>query len=351
MPEPNVRKLETTEYDNWDKFVASSPQGTLFHKSYWLRASGRDFRIYGYFKGEELFAGLPLVCGNSRLGIKSAYHPHLTPYLGVVFKKSEAKYVTRISDEKEMGKAIAAKIKEDFDSIHFNFPPFATDLQPFIWEGFSSSVRYTYLLELNDLEDVWKGMDAKRRNDITRAEKDGIYVEPSNDFEQTFALVEKTFERQDKDVFFKSEAFKYNEVLSPKGQCNSFLARNKEGKVIAVVYIVWDENRSYYILGGYDPEESHHGASAIAMWEAIKFTKEELGLNQFDFEGSMIQPVEQFFRKFGGKLTPYYTVNWAKPYAKAVLYVGRLGITELRNLKLHIRNSMRKLARREVDEL
>ena len=52
------------------------------------------------------------------------------------------------------------------------------------------------------------------------------------------------------------------------------------------------------------------------MWEAIKFTKEELGLNQFDFEGSMIQPVEQFFRKFGGKLTPYYTVSWTKPSAK-----------------------------------
>jgi len=80
LPKLTVRKLETTEYDNWDKFVASSPQGTLFHKSYWLRASGRDFRIYGYFKGEELFAGLPLVCSVSRLGVKNASHPSLTPY-------------------------------------------------------------------------------------------------------------------------------------------------------------------------------------------------------------------------------------------------------------------------------
>ena len=43
---------------------------------------------------------------------------------------------------------------------------------------------------------------------------------------------------------------------------------------------------------------------------------EELGLNQFDFEGSRIQPVEQFFRKFGGKLTPYYTVSLTKPSVK-----------------------------------
>jgi hypothetical protein len=318
-----LRCIKASEYDGWDRFVAQSPQGTLFHKSYWLKASGQEFRIYGYFKGEELFAGLPLVCGAPRLGIRYASHPFLTPYLGIIFRPSEAKYVTRISDEKEMSRAIAARIKEDFHFIQFSFTPVSTDLQPFIWEGFSSSVRYTYLLELDDLENVWKNMDAKRRNDITRAEKDGIYVEASDNFEQTFTLVEKTFERQEKKAIFKLTASKYNEVLSQKGQCNSFLARNKEGKAIAVVYIVWDEKRSYYLLGGYDPEESHHGASAIAMWEAIKFTKEKLGLNGFDFEGSMIENVERFFRGFGGQQIPYFCVSSDRRncFTKAVMGV------------------------------
>ena len=340
MPEANVRKLEVNEYDNWDKFVTDSPQGTLFHKSYWLRTSGKEFRIYGYFKGEELFAGLPIACSVSKLGIKTASHPLLTSYLGIVFRESKAKYVTRISDEKEMSRAIAARVKKDFDSISLQFTPFSTDLQPFIWEGFSSGIRYTYLLELDNLEDVWKGMDAKRRNDITRAEKDGIYVENSNDFKQTFALVEKTFERQGKEsASRKSVAFKYDEVLTTKGQCSSFLAKNSEGKAIAAVYLVWDEKRSYYLLGGYDTAESHHGASAIAMWKAIKFTKEELGLNQFDFEGSTIQSVEQFFRKFGGKLTPYYTVSWAKPSIKLSRMVRSIIGKGLGKLRLRLEGS------------
>lgn len=309
MSDIEVHNLEPSEYDAWDGFVARSPQGTLFHKSYWLQASGKKFRIYGCFKGGELFAGLPIAFSVSTLGAKRASHPVLTPYLGVLFKESEAKYVTRLSFEKELSRAIAARISHDFDLINFNFTPFSTDLQPFIWEGFSSGVRYTYLLRLDDLEDVWKGMDAKRRNDITRAENDGIYAERNGDFEQIFALVEKTFNRQGKYTIFKSIAFKYNEVLSEKKQCSSFLARSKEGKAIATVYIVWDEKRSYYLLGGYDPEESHHGASAIAIWEAINFTKEDLGLNEFDFEGSMIEPVERFFRGFGGRQTPYFTVS------------------------------------------
>ena len=73
----------------------------------------------------------------------------------------------------------------------------------------------------------------------------------------------KTFQRQNKKARFKSTAFKYNEVLSQKGQRNSFLAKNKEGKVIAAMYIVWDEKRSYYLISGYDVEERHHGLSAV----------------------------------------------------------------------------------------
>jgi hypothetical protein len=334
LPSVTVRCPKVTEYGDWDGFVAQSPQGTLFHKSYWLEASGGEFRIYGYFKGGELFAGMPLACGVSRLGFKRAFHPPLTPYLGVIFRESEAKYVKRLSDEKQISRDIAGTVKADFDSIHFRFTPFSTDLQPFIWAGFSSGVRYTYLLELDDLVSVWEGMDESRRRNIRRAERDGIYVESGANFEQTFALVEKTFQRQEKEAVFKSAAFKYNEALSQTGQCNSFLARDKEGKAIAAVYIVWDEKRSYYILGGYDVEERHHGASAIAMWEAIKFTKEKLGLNQFDFEGSMIPPVEQFFRKFGGRLTPYYSVSWMRPSVRAVSYAGRLVRGGLRRLHL-----------------
>jgi len=276
-------------------------------------ASGRKITIYGCFRGQELCGGLPLVCSFGRLGIKCGHSPLLTPYLGVVFKDNNAKYITVISINKRISKAIAAKIKDDFDSIRFHFTPFLTDLQPFIWEGFSTNVRYTYLLDLKDLDYVWQCMDAKRRNDITRAKQDGIYVDSNGHFDEMFALVENTFERQKMQPRFALTAFRYNEVLSQKGDCKCFLARNKDGKAIAGVYIVWDEKSSYYLLGGYDAEESHHGASATAMWEAIKFTKRELGLNQFDFEGSMIPQIEQYFRKFGGRLAPYYSVSWIRP--------------------------------------
>jgi len=37
----------------------------------------------------------------------------------------------------------------------------------------------------------------------------------------------------------------------------------------------------------------------------------QLGCQIFDFEGSMLKGVEIFFRNFGGKMEPYYTINKA----------------------------------------
>lgn len=320
MSDYSVRFLTEEEFENWDKLVSESQRGTLFHKVFWLKASNLPFKIIGCFSADnEILAGIPITY-QKKLGFTIVRPPFLTPYLGIVFKDNNSKYVSRISKEKELMISLVKKIKENmlfaYIELGFDF----SDLQPFIWQGFSSRVHYTYLLSIENLEATWDNMDAKRRNDIKRAEKDGIIIKTSTNFDETFALVEKTFGRQDKSIGFKSIAYRYDESTSQNNQSRSFLAVNKDGKAIATVYIVWDEKRSYYLLGGYDNERSHHGASALAIWEAIKFTKECLGLNEFDLEGSMVPQIEQFFRKFGGRLTPCYTVVWGKPYIEPLWF-------------------------------
>ncbi|MDI9490428.1 MAG: GNAT family N-acetyltransferase, partial [Bacillota bacterium] len=155
-----------------------------------------------------------------------------------------------------------------------------------------------------------------RRNDIRKAEKDGIMIDISDNFEQAFCLVEKTYTRQKRKATFKSSAFNYYDVLKKKNQCKCFFAKDINHEPIAVVFIIWDNKRCYYLLGGYDSDKSHHGASALAMWEAMKFAKIELGVSEFDFEGSMVRPIERFFRKFGGEQIPLYSVSWENSIIK-----------------------------------
>lgn len=52
----------------------------------------------------------------------------------------------------------------------------------------------------------------------------------------------------------------------------------------------------------------NNGAGILLIWEAIRFTKENLGLDTFDFEGSMLPNVEAIRRQFGAVQVPYFTV-------------------------------------------
>lgn len=75
----------------------------------------------------------------------------------------------------------------------------------------------------------------------------------------------------------------------------------------AAAYIIWDENSAYYLMGGGNPELRTSGATSLVMWEAIKFASDVT--KHFDFEGSMLEPVERFFRAFGAEQVPYFQIS------------------------------------------
>ena len=106
---------------------------------------------------------------------------------------------------------------------------------------------------------------------------------------------------------------RFEAALRRAGRCRGFLARSKEGEPLGAVWIAWDDKRAYYLLGGYDQSAKSNNAVALAMWRAIQFTATDLKLPEFDFEGSPIPAVEQFFRKFGGTLTPYHCIRYRRP--------------------------------------
>ena len=84
-------------------------------------------------------------------------------------------------------------------------------------------------------------------------------------------------------------------------------AQDEADRIHAVAYIVWDEHAAYYLLGGSDPDLRTSGAASLLMWEAIMRARRVTDV--FDFEGSMLKPVERFFRAFGARQTPYLNVS------------------------------------------
>jgi hypothetical protein len=84
------------------------------------------------------------------------------------------------------------------------------------------------------------------------------------------------------------------------------------------VYLVWDAESAYSLMSGNDPRLRSSGAISLLRWEAIKFAREVT--RRFDFEGSMLEPVERFFRAFGGR-----QVRFAR-LARGATLKGQLGL-------------------------
>jgi hypothetical protein len=303
-----TKLLIENDFDIWNNLVENSDEGTIFHTTHWLNATNHNYEIIGCYKGEKIVGGGAFIQNKNSLRQKSISSPPLTPYSGIIFEKDASKKITRYSDRKKITDKILAYLDDKYQDIRISLPPQFEDIQPFIWNGFEADVSYTYLLKLDDTKLIWKQMDSSLRRDIRRAEKDGLKIQITDDFKTMLELVKKTFQRQDHTFKTKEKyALRYNQALKKINKCKSFICYD-DTKPIAGVYIVWDNKRSYYLLGGYDSKNSHHGAGALAMWTAIKYTTNKLHLKEFDFEGSMIQPVEKYFRKFGGDLTPKYKV-------------------------------------------
>jgi hypothetical protein len=310
----------TDDFERWNRFVERSPTGTVFQTSHWLRAVAGEVEVCAVKKGQELVGGFPIT-RNRKYGVNVLGQPSLTPYSGIVFTDmGERKHVSAVSARKSVGESVAEELKGEFDRVHvYTTPGVQRNLLPFKWEGYSFRVKHTYLLDVSDLDAVWDGMDGNRRNDIRKAEEDGVYVDVTDDVDAALELVEKTFERQDESFGNGGTARRVNAELAPRDQARAFVARDADDRPIAASYVVWDDDRAHYLLGGYDSENGHHGATALALWESMQYVREEAGVTVFDFEGSEIPSIERFFRKFGGEVVPYYGLVWSTRWLRPIV--------------------------------
>lgn len=304
-------KITSITNQEWDEFLKSTPY-SIFNTSKWNDTLSNNSVKYFVLRDKNgcIMCGLP-VHEKRLLNLRVMIPLPLTPYDGLLFNEKWLSTLSRTSKYSRIKQFTSETIrflKSKYSLIAVKFPFDYLDFQPFIWSGFDVNVTYTYILRKSPLEQIWRGFDSKRRNDIKRAERDGLKVVKTNKEKDILkSLVKKTFERQRKsfDLTLIDRVFK-----ATNDKMNFIVYKNTIP--ISALCIVWDKSTAYYLLGGYDHSNSHSGAQALAAWEAIKYTFEELRLDYFDFEGSMVSNVEKFFREFGGELVKEYNVVYYK---------------------------------------
>lgn len=281
----------------------------IFSKDWWLDSvAGGNWDVAIVEKDGEILASMPYVV-KKRYGFTVLYQPPLTQNLGPWLRPSTAKYTRQLSQQKGLLQKLFSQLPQ-FDYFQQNWHYTRTNWLPVFWLGFEQTTRYTYRVEsLEDLDKVWKECEANIRTDVRKAQnKEGVKIRADLSLDDFLNLNEKVFSRQSMALpYTRDFVYKLDAAAKANGARKIFIAEDEQGRHHAAVYLVWDDNSAYYLMGGGDPDLRNSGATSLCMWEAIQFASTVS--KSFDFEGSMIEPVERFVRAFGATQTPYYSIS------------------------------------------
>jgi Acetyltransferase (GNAT) domain len=267
-------------------------------------------------RGDGVVARLPYV-RRRQLGLNTIVQPAFTQTLGPWFAPMGGKYARRLDTEKKlMGQLI--EMLPPFDVFLMCFSPAMTNWLPFCWAGFSATLLYTYRIEdLSDLDRVQQDFQDHVRRGIRKAQGT-VEVDDELPLEEMLRLDALTFARRGLKPGRRAAIVRrLDAACAQRGARRIFGAVDAAGRTHAALYVAWDERTLYALMSARDPELQAAGANTLLYWEAIRLASRVS--REFDFEGSMVEPIEHYFRGFGGRQTPYFCVRKANLRGRSAL--------------------------------
>ena len=298
-----------TSKQKYRNFCKAEKNISIFSKDWWLDSvcGENNWDVVLVEKGGEIFASLPYY-KTKRAIFDIISMPKLTQAMGVYIKyPKRQKYYKKLSWEKNMMTNLIEQLpKVDLFSQNFHYN--ITNCLPFYWKGYEQTTRYTYVIENISLDNLEKNFETDIRRRRRRAQKLGVKIVESKDIKKFYELNKKTFIRQNRMI---SYSFDFIQNLykncNEKNACKMYFAIDAEGNIIAGNFLVYDENTVYYLMGGIESSKKNLGGMDVVQFESIKFA-----LNngrKFDFEGSMVESIEKYFRSFGAIQKPYFNIS------------------------------------------
>jgi hypothetical protein len=295
---------------------------SVFEQPWWLDAVAPGaWHAVTVERGGQVAARLPYV-RRHRAGLTTISQPPLTQTLGPWLTPSQGKYASRLDTEKRLLTQLIEQLPP-FDHFRMNFAPSLTNSLPFYWAGFESSVRYTYRIEdLTDLDRTRSEFQEHVRRGIRKAES-SVGIDHEFELESLLELDARTYARQGLRPPNSPEFVRRLDAACVAHGARRILgAVDAQGRTHAALLVVWDDRTLYALMNARDPEFESFGSNTLLFWEAIRLAAEVS--DTFDFEGSMIEPIEHFFRGFGGRQTPYLSISKSGAKARTLLAVRAL---------------------------
>jgi len=309
-----IREISVADYSN---FVERHPGRTVFHRVPWLevatRVYGSSIRYLGLFANDALQGVCPVfVLRKFVFQLYGCPLPrHATPRLQPL-----------IPDEKreEVLAAFDAWVKEN-RIRHFQLC--WEDTAPQLPRGTRLEIHKNLEVPLGStVEATWKQVRQRERSKIRNAvSHQGVRVHWIRDkavLTEYQRLLQSTYTlRQGITPNFPLEL--YRELLKERKSLNlRIAAATKRGKVVAAVWILFDNGRCYFWDGASDYKQHKLSANHLLHWEMLRWCTKR-GFKVYDMVGfggrvkggSGARPgITQFKESLGAHAVDYAVIYW-----------------------------------------
>ena len=308
MSDYHAKELGPEDLEKWDRFVKSSPQGTLYHTSMWKRYidqsnPGARYGIFGVFDGAEILAGCTGLV-RKRLGMETLVVPLLTPYTGFLLSPPAG---SKVSDTTSRNESLLQELAAYLGRFRYQnvscAPPFC-DARPLTCAGYTVAPRYTYEIDLQiGVDQLLANMDGHVRRNIKKAQGAGFDLSDQIDVAQAFEIYSHTMTKNGGTC--PVSQFMFDEMANGSGLAEKrrIVAASKDGRLQSFIILTHYAGTISYTLAATAADAIQSGISSLLVWTALS---ESVGqFTTFDFVGANIPSIARFKAGFNPALRSF----------------------------------------------
>ena len=303
-----VRILREEEYSQWDEFVASSPDGSIYSTAAYLDVfcgvTSASFNILAVLKNDEIFGGIALYERRSRLG--TFVSPRLFLYYnGLVLRDFETSYPSkRTGRQIEVMSLLEEQLSQrTYARLSLNNRSTIRDARVFQKKGWTVDLNYTYVAPISDLKLLWEKTEQNLRRLIKRCGNQDVQITKDEDFDSFFKLHFEIHQRKGVSLYLPRDQFKrYFERLSALKLCQLYFARLPGGQPIATQLVLLGAHPiAHTVCAGADNDYLKMGVNPFLRWNVFEDLSTR-GYTGNDLTNATLNPVTHFKSQLGADL-------------------------------------------------
>jgi serine/alanine adding enzyme len=305
------REEDTAIFRSWDRFVNQHPDGSIFQTSHYYRIFSkselhRPLAVIILDEKEEIKGVLTGIIHYQFKGPLKYFSSRCVIFGGPLAENNNPEIVDLLlgSYNKYISsRVIYSQFRNLFDCSQF--------IGIFIKNGYYHEEHLNILIDLQKSEEqLWKELHTKRRNEIRKAEKEGLefmIIENLSEFEKSYEILKSLYARIKLPIHKKDIFLNVFQSLLPHGY-STFFGAYFNGELVGTMVAFSYKGTMYNWYAGSNADFYKKYPNDFLPWKIFLWAKEN-GFKIFDWGGAgkpnVPYGVRDYKEKFGGQFVNY----------------------------------------------